>query len=79
MPRGRGGAASSTSGAAPRPQAPGTSTAMPVFLGCEEKKGLLCPLGHGVRLRRPLLCCLWCWAGVVVGVGMDVGAWTGCG
>jgi hypothetical protein len=30
-------------------------------------------LEHGVRLRRPLLCCLQCWAGVVVGVGMDVG------
>jgi hypothetical protein len=35
---------------------------------------VLSQLEHGVRLRRPLLCCLQCWAGVVVGVGMAVGA-----
>jgi hypothetical protein len=35
-------------------------------------------LGHGVRPRRPLLCCLQHWAGAAVGVGMDAGAWTNC-
>jgi hypothetical protein len=30
-------------------------------------------LGHGVRLRRPLLCCLQCWAGAEVGVARTGG------
>jgi hypothetical protein len=67
-----------------RAQEPPLSSRWPLLIGtgyncrrplrsCTELP-VLSQLEHGVRLRRPLLCCLQCWAGVVVGVGMDVGA-----
>ena len=72
-----------------RAQEPPLSSRWPLLIGtgyncrrplrsCTELP-VLGQLEHGVRLRRPLSCCLRCWVGAVVGVGMDIGAWTNYG
>jgi hypothetical protein len=66
-----------------RAQEPPLSSRWPLLVGtgyncrrplrsCTELL-VLGQLEHGARLRRPLSCFLQCWAGVLVGVGMDVG------
>ena len=64
-----------------RAQEPPLSSRWPLLIGtgyncrrplrsCTELP-VLGQLEHGVRLRRPLSCCLQYWAGAVVGVGTD--------